>query len=912
MGCRLALSFVVLVVATFSVTLAQAQSPLGDSLVARFDAGDGVGVDDQDVTPDGELVTEWSDISLDDNFFDSDLNVGMTGQPRLTEFTFDNGDLPAVYFDGASGVPLANDALLQPATDGQLSIYALVVPLTGQAQCIFANYRDVCGFGLGVSDNLSEEVKWFTALPIDSLESGVKDLFNGETTLLHVTYDNGNKVSRKNGAILGETSGVAMDFGCGETQLTLGFLDFGRQFFTGWIAEVLVYETVHDETERGQMEQYFTNKYGFQGGFVGPSDLICGLGAPGTFVMDWINNDPADSLEIYRDGALLATLNSGDDTFTDNAVPPGDHLYELRAHRGAIFASRTCDLIDTSSAQLTALTFFGTQGDGTVRLGERWNTIYPGPAWDVVVYPEGVITDQGDVDQDEYLNRPGDLQIRIPMTPGTHTFGFAVARNDEFTNFFGMNLYFDRGESVDAPAISVFANASDSVPSSGLFLPNSATTMGWPITDVPGSGVTSYTNCDLNYGVELTEFEVYTQPALGVDLLSKQEPGTINAKTGPLDGIADVQGQFTLVVTDLTGDCTAVIQPPINLNCAVGPSGDTVILNWENQEPYDQIRIFEDEVEIALLAGDAVTHTAGIPNAGGDHTYRVQAELGEQTGGPGCTITVFDSLTISAFTLNAAVDEFGEVNAGERWNTLHPDAAWDIGIREDGILDAVADYDPVLIDGFWLNDPEDGSINIPLAIGETRTFTLAVARNGLDPMSHSFYNVNIFFVGQENELGGGTPGISVLAEQSTSEPGSGGPFAAFNPNPTGTMGWPVAGTPGAGSLLYQNAQLGIQVEMTDFKIFDQLAPDGGLGYDFGSGGSTPPYVATLADGEADLLAEFTLSVTELIGDPTGACSQLDGSCDVTTQVDCENAGGTYQGNGAPCPETTGACCTAGN
>jgi hypothetical protein len=887
----------VLITCGFSSATGQAQV-VTDGLVALFDAAEGVISDGNDVNPDGETVLVWEDQSTDENFYDSDIIVGT---PRLTDFTFANGDFPAVYFDGASGVALSNDGLLQPAAGGQLTIYALVVPVAGQSQCIFANYIDVCGFGLGVSDNLAEEVKWFTATPIASLESGVKDLFAGETTLLHVDYDAGDKVCRKNGAILAQESGVSIDFTCGATQLTLGYLDFGRQFFTGWIAEIAVYNTVHDGAQRLQMENYFSGKYGVTAGFLGPEDLVCGTGAPGTVIMDWINNDPADSIEIYRDGILLESLSSDADTFTDEAVPLGDHQYELRAHKGAIFASRTCEILDRTTPQLSALTFYGTTGDGTVRPGERWNTLYPDFAWDVAVYADGVITDQGDVDQANLLNRPNDVQVKIPMTPGEHTFGIAVARNDEFANFFGLNLFFDGKHLSDSAGISVFGNASDVVPGNGLFLANGALdTMGWPITSTPGSGTTVYVNCDLDIQVELTEFQVYTQPALGIDILPKQEPGTRNLKTDPApqDGFSDVQAQFTLVVTSLGGDCTPALAPPVNMTCGIDPTGDTVTLNWENQVPYDQIRVFEDENQIALLAGDATTHTEGIPNTSGDHIYRIQAELDDQQGGPSCSITIFDSLNMTAMTLNAATDGNGGVNLGERWNTLHGDGAWDIGIREDGVLDAVADYDPADITDFWLNDPVTGAFAIPMVLGETRTFTMAVSRSPLDVADVQFYNVNLYFNGQQDPTPG-RPGISVLAEQSLDGPDSGGPFPAFFGNGSDTMGWPIAGVAGAGSLTYDDPVQGLRVEMTNFVIYNQLAPGEGLGVDFGSSGGSPGYPTTLADGDPDLVAEFTLAVTSLDGGATGACCTA-GNCDTVTQADCDAGAGAYQGDGTNC------------
>ena len=49
-----------------------------------------------------------------------------------------------------------------------------------------------------------------------------------------------------------------------------------------------------------------------------------------------------------------------------------------------------------------------------------------------------------------------------------------------------------------------------------------------------------------------------------------------------------------------------------------------------------------------------------------------------------------------------------------------------------------------------------------------------------------------------------------------------------------------------------------------------------------------------------------------IAQGTGACCLCDGSCQVTTEVLCDIAGGLYQGDGTACGEVTcwefGACC----
>ena len=139
-------------------------NPPASGLRLWLDAGDRV-------TESGGAVTAWGDRTSDlvpgDTANSSD---SVCGEPRLTTYSFSNGPRPALTFDGKDGFVMGNDSDLY--LTGEMSIYAVVVPDAGQSQIIIGKYTDVCGFGLGVSDNKVQEIKWFTATPIDSLETG--------------------------------------------------------------------------------------------------------------------------------------------------------------------------------------------------------------------------------------------------------------------------------------------------------------------------------------------------------------------------------------------------------------------------------------------------------------------------------------------------------------------------------------------------------------------------------------------------------------------------------------------------------------------------------------------------------------------------------------------------------------------
>lgn len=235
---------------------------------------------DQGVITDGSgTVTGWTDAGgAHGNWIES-----VRGTPRKTTAAFPQGARDVIRFDGnIDGLSLVDDASLRL---NPISIYLVASIDAGEQNAIFiGNYRDISGYGLGISDATARRVKWFTAPPGDALDDGSSsfpagNLIAEKNYLLSATYDaaTNNKVLRvRDEATTNETSvpgtlhsqaSYAVD-----TQLTLGNLDFGRQFLDGDIAEVLVYSSVSN-SQRDAVEAYLMNKYfGSQPG--DPSSLV--------------------------------------------------------------------------------------------------------------------------------------------------------------------------------------------------------------------------------------------------------------------------------------------------------------------------------------------------------------------------------------------------------------------------------------------------------------------------------------------------------------------------------------------------------------------------------------------------------------------------------------------------------------
>ena len=200
------------------------------------------------------------------------------------------------------------------------------------------------------------------------------------------------------------------------------------------------------------------------------------------------------------------------------------------------------------AVNMTGLTLAGAAPDGTVQYGERWNTMGPHPAWDIFVCPE--------IPGGTFLNKTDgvapDRTIDIPLPAGTHTFTFGVSHavgGDLGFEYYGLNLFFDKPLNPDpavGPDISVYGmkdvDWSDGV--HPAFMANSnASTMGYPIADLPGTGSLIYD--DGSTQITLTDWFLYAKAAgLGIDYC------TAISQAGPFipDGEPDVVGQFTLEV----------------------------------------------------------------------------------------------------------------------------------------------------------------------------------------------------------------------------------------------------------------------------------------------------------------------------------------------------------------------------
>ena len=203
---------------------------------------------------------------------------------------------------------------------------------------------------------------------------------------------------------------------------------------------------------------------------------------------------------------------------------------------------------------------------------------------------------------------------------------------------------------------------------------------------------------------------------------------------------------------------------------------------------------------------------------------------------------------LTAITYFAA-DENGQVQVQERWNTFATHPAWDVWVT-DGPLDTHDDNQIINhIDGNAI----DRTIDIELAPGEN-TFSFGVSHQIDGDACCEFYGLNLFINGSPTaNYGEERPEISALAEPA---------FDIDPPTPDidtifpeyGTMGFPLATSPGAGTLEWEGG--GFTVELTHWVSYPKSA--GWWIDEMSLGSNLGPFVP---DDEPDIVGQFTLMVT---------------------------------------------------
>ena len=214
-------------------------------------------------------------------------------------------------------------------------------------------------------------------------------------------------------------------------------------------------------------------------------------------------------------------------------------------------------------------------------------------------------------------------------------------------------------------------------------------------------------------------------------------------------------------------------------------------------------------------------------------------------------VNIASALELTAVALFACNGQ-GELNISHRLNTGPIDGAWDVYLYEGDVFNPATD-NPAGIK--WLNNKNNHTINIPLKTGINK-FTFHNDGADVWPIT----GMNFFFNGNNNEAA-----ISVLAKTDMDGP----PYPGFSANSAGTtMGWPLTGIPGAGTLSYGGTEIGLW-EYKDSKAglkvtlkeFHLSAPGVNGKLDIVGPHDFEP------SGKPDFVGQFTLEVEQYVPEP---------------------------------------------
>ncbi len=306
-----------------------------------------------------------------------------------------------------------------------------------------------------------------------------------------------------------------------------------------------------------------------------PTDLVC---APeeDTVKLTWSNPYNYDSVEILRDGELLAQLSGDATTYTDTQVPVGPHTYEVRGKSdGVTTGSVSCEIR------------IQVPPPASLSCAARGQTVTL--TWSLTGSVGGVV-----------VARDGDVMAELP--------GTATSYEDQGVPF-GPHTYevwtgIDPYESVSASCAVVVVQ-----PPSDL------------VCEVTGSTVTlRWNEPDPYEKVEITR---------DGNLLAVF-PGGLGTftETGvpPGEHTYEVRGIIGDNFSDTTSCTVLVVAPPENLSCTA--SGENATISWSSPVQYDAVHILVPGLGDIVVSGDTTEYIVEGLAAG---SYRIEV-AGEKDG----------------------------------------------------------------------------------------------------------------------------------------------------------------------------------------------------------------------------------------------------------------------------------------
>ena len=402
-----------------------------------------------------------------------------------------------------------------------------------------------------------------------------------------------------------------------------------------------------------------------------PFDLIC-TSTGSTVTLDWLNGSVYESIEVRRNGSLVATLGGTETTYVD-AVSPGTYIYEVTGFASAgksISLSAMCEVVDPGAPfglECSAL-------DDTVTVNWNNGDVYE----EVKIFLDGVLEQSLDGDA---------TTTTLTLTPGTYEICVVgvIAGNDSSPACCNVTvlepitdlecsavgdvvtLTWTNGETYETIEIVRDGVVIDTIPGSLEIYVDSGVPAGdhtYEITPTIDGGTTSPVSCDVRVLEPIVDLECTADSGTVMitftggeiyDSIEVRRNGLLVATLGGAAtsytdmGLSPGEYTYTLVGflgMSVTAEVECVVRvplPPTDLVCSL-TDGKDVSLNWTNGELGDEILVFRNGIEIASLAGSTSTFSEGDLDPGTYEYCLVNVIDGNLSTPTCCTITVPDPI----------------------------------------------------------------------------------------------------------------------------------------------------------------------------------------------------------------------------------------------------------------------------